>query len=688
MLLRISPSERERARFAPALRVLSLAAASIAPAVALLVGTGPAAEYFVIRLAIGLFGLVALAWQLSEWRRLRLAHHTTVASLREELSSLRQDAAVREIAFNGLQTTLDSASTGLIWVDRDGIIRHSNQAARRLLNLSSAQILQKFPGSDLSLQHGTKCAAWPAFQGALGAAETKGSVGPESLVLEEQTLEWMVASVPGGESEGMTFLIQLRDTSAEAHEGREVSQVIAAAEAGDLGRRLRVAGKSPAAQQVAKGFNRLVGTMSRGLEDTARVLNAISRGVLTERVTGEFFGTFEQLKDDSNATVDRLRETIEKIQSASHAIHEAAREIAGGNLDLSRRTEQQAGNVEKTASAMEELNSTVRQNAEHARRASELATRSDTIARQGASIVLEVVDTMGTIQESSKRIADIVGVIDGIAFQTNILALNAAVEAARAGEQGRGFAVVATEVRALAQRSATAAKEIKTLIGSSVERVEHGGILAADAGRIIEDVVSSVREVNELLSQVANASQEQSQGLAQVTDAIQQLDEGTQQNAALVEQAAAAAASLHDQAGSLSAAVEKFRLQPEAPGTSAGTTADLDYDTVIAAHLQWKHKLRDYLDGRGAKLDADVVSRDDKCALGCWIHGDRTRAARHPGFEALKSAHANFHRCAGQVIRHHQAKNAEAADQLLNDEFLALSEQTVQHLRSMKKEAA
>ncbi|MDE3106501.1 MAG: CZB domain-containing protein, partial [Acidobacteriota bacterium] len=273
-------------------------------------------------------------------------------------------------------------------------------------------------------------------------------------------------------------------------------------------------------------------------------------------------------------------------------------------------------------------------------------------------------------------------------FQTNILALNAAVEAARAGEQGRGFAVVATEVRALAQRSATAAKEIKTLIGSSVERVEHGGALAVDAGRIIEDVVTSVREVNELLGQVALASHEQSQGLTQVTDAIQQLDHGTQQNAALVEQAAAAAASLHEQAGLLSAAVETFHLQADTSGTSASASADLDYDTVIAAHLQWKHKLRDYLDGRGPKLDADTVGRDDKCALGCWFYGDRTRAARHPRYEALKAAHAHFHRCAGQVIRHHQAKESEAADELLNDEFLALSEQAVQHLRAMKKETA
>ncbi len=683
-----STSQAEQFRRSPTYLRLLLALVTSAPALALIAANGLGAQSLAMRLAIGFSGAGALAWLLWTWRRQHLAHNAALAALRTELSTVRQHASLSEMAVSGLQTALNSVCTGLIWVDRDGSIRFSNQAARQLLRSAQAPLQQRFPDSNIELQHGAQCAAWPVFATVLAAVEAKGCVGPESLVLGECTLEWTVAAVPATGGEHATFLIQLRDASAEAHEGAEISKIIAAVEAGDLSRRLKVAGKPPAAQQIAKGFNRLVGTMSRGLEDTARVLNAISRGVLTERVTGEFSGTFEQLKEDSNGTVDRLRETIEKIQGISQVIREAAREIADGNLDLSNRTEQQAGNVEKTASAMEELNSTVRQNADHARRASELATRSDTVAREGARIVIDVVTTMGTIQESSKRITDIVGVIDGIAFQTNILALNAAVEAARAGEQGRGFAVVATEVRALAQRSAAAAKEIKTLIGSSVERVEHGASLASNAGRIIEEVVTSVREVHELLGQVASASQEQSQGLTQVTDAIQQLDHGTQQNAALVEQAAAAAASLHEQAGSLNSAVERFHLNTDAPGVGTGAAATLDYDTVIAAHLQWKHKLRDYLDGRGPKLDAELVSRDDKCALGCWIHGDRSRDARHSGFELLKSTHAEFHRCAGRVIRHHQAKEDEVADQLLNDEFLALSERTVQYLRTMKKASA
>ncbi|KGS30693.1 methyl-accepting chemotaxis (MCP) signaling domain protein [Burkholderia pseudomallei MSHR7343] len=266
----------------------------------------------------------------------------------------------------------------------------------------------------------------------------------------------------------------------------------------------------------------------------------------------------------------RLRSTIGGIRRAAESIAAASHEIASGNHDLSQRTEQQAASLEETAANMEELTATVKQNAENARQASGLANNASEIALKGNDVVSRVIGTMGEINDSSRKIADIIGVIDGIAFQTNILALNAAVEAARAGEQGRGFAVVAGEVRSLAQRSATAAKEIKQLIDASVERVNNGSALVGQAGETMTEILQAVRRVTDIMGEIAAASEEQSSGISQVGRAVTQMDEMTQQNAALVEEAAAAASSLQEQAARLRESVSAFQV---GDGAAAGAGA-------------------------------------------------------------------------------------------------------------------
>ncbi len=258
----------------------------------------------------------------------------------------------------------------------------------------------------------------------------------------------------------------------------------------------------------------------------------------------------------------RLADIVGQVRLSSDSIATGSSQIASGNADLSQRTEEQASNLQQTAASMEQLTATVRQNSDTARQANQLASSASQAATQGGEVVGRVVHTMQDISNSSKKIADIIGVIDGIAFQTNILALNAAVEAARAGEQGRGFAVVASEVRSLAQRSAGAAKEIKTLIGQSVEKVDAGTRLVDDAGKSMTDIVAQVKRVTNLIAEISSASQEQSQGIGQVGDAVAQLDQVTQQNAALVEESAAAAESLKQQAARLAEVVGVFRLQP------------------------------------------------------------------------------------------------------------------------------
>ena len=264
---------------------------------------------------------------------------------------------------------------------------------------------------------------------------------------------------------------------------------------------------------------------------------------------------------------------VRQVREGTDTIATASSQIAAGNLDLSSRTEQQASSLEETASSMEELTSTVKQNADNAHQANTLAASASAVALKGGAVVAKVVDTMASINASSNKIVDIIGVIDGIAFQTNILALNAAVEAARAGEQGRGFAVVASEVRNLAQRSAAAAKEIKTLIHDSVEKVGAGGKLVGEAGSTMEQIVQSITRVTDIMSEIAAASIEQTAGIEQINSAISQMDEVTQQNAALVEQAAAAAGSLQDQAGALAAVVGVFKLDQGAPAPAASVLA-------------------------------------------------------------------------------------------------------------------
>jgi methyl-accepting chemotaxis protein len=313
-------------------------------------------------------------------------------------------------------------------------------------------------------------------------------------------------------------------------------------------------------REMVRDLNKFTETCDVGFNDVVRVAEALAAADLTQSITKDYPGLFGQTKDAVNTTVGNLQKLVVDVKTSVDSISTASKEIASGNTDLSQRTEEQASSLEETAASMEELTATVKQNADNAKQANQLANNASTVAIKGGGVVQQVVGTMSAINESSRKIVDIISVIDGIAFQTNILALNAAVEAARAGEQGRGFAVVAAEVRNLAQRSAAAAKEIKTLIGDSVEKVEVGTKLVDDAGKTMEEIVNAVKRVTDIMAEISAASNEQSQGIEQVNQAITQMDEVTQQNAALVEEAAAAAESLEEEAQSLAHAVIVFKL--------------------------------------------------------------------------------------------------------------------------------
>lgn len=341
---------------------------------------------------------------------------------------------------------------------------------------------------------------------------------------------------------------------------QEVEAMVNAAADGDFSQKMSTDGKQGFSLVLCDLLNRWSDVTEAGLQDVIRVSQAIAEGDLTQKISQDYPGLFAQLKEATNSTVDHLVDAIGRIGDATDSINLAAKEIATGNQDLSSRTEQQASSLEETSSSMEQLNGIVRQNAEHADEANQLARSSNEAALRGGEMVNRVVGTMSEIQASSKKIADIIGVIDTIAFQTNILALNAAVEAARAGEQGRGFAVVATEVRNLAQRSAAAAKEIKMLISDSVDRVDSGAKLVNEAGGAMDEIVVSFKKVADLVIDISHASKEQSGGIDQVSKAVAQMDDVTQMNAAQVEEVAAAAESLEEQARELAQAVAMFKL--------------------------------------------------------------------------------------------------------------------------------
>jgi methyl-accepting chemotaxis protein len=319
----------------------------------------------------------------------------------------------------------------------------------------------------------------------------------------------------------------------------------------------------------------MTGSVTGPINNAVEVARRVAAGDLTVRIDVSSRDETGQLMQSLKEMSSNLQRIVSEVRTGTHSLTTASVEIAAGNQDLSSRTEQQASALEETASSLEELTSTVRQNAENAHQANQLAGQASEVANRGGAVVSEVVGTMASINASSKKIADIIGVIDGIAFQTNILALNAAVEAARAGEQGRGFAVVASEVRSLAQRSAAAAKEIRGLISTSVEKVEAGTHLVDQAGATMQEIVDAIKSVSTLMSEIATASEEQSSGIDQINKAVSQMEQVTQQNASLVEEAAAASESMKEQAASLVRTVDIFKLD------GVGASARVRHDAAL-----------------------------------------------------------------------------------------------------------
>ena len=485
------------------------------------------------------------------------------AQIKERMQAER-DVAQRNL---GVRLALEQASVGLMIADNEHRITFANPRVSQMLRDQLEQIRVRIPefdpddivGKSIHRFHGGSVERVSrTLDGLSGQHRTRITLGTAIFELSVNTV-----ADESGQRAG--FVVEWHDRTTDVQFEQEIANVVEAAAEGNLDLRMQTAGRSGFYALVSNRLNQLLDQVNASLSELRRVLSALAQGDLSRRIEADMVGVFGAMKSDANATIERLREIVGQIQTAAESINTAAGEISAGNMDLSSRTEQQAASLEETASSMEELTGTVQQNADSARKASELAQDATGVATEGGEVVQQVVDVMGEITLASKKIGDIIGTVDGIAFQTNILALNAAVEAARAGEAGRGFAVVASEVRALAQRSAEAAKEIKQLVGDSMDKVGAGSKLVNEAGATMQQIVRSVKQVTDLIAEIASASTEQSGGIEQVNRTVAQLDEMTQQNAALVEEAMASARSMEEQAQDLVRAASAFHLQRQRP---------------------------------------------------------------------------------------------------------------------------
>jgi methyl-accepting chemotaxis protein len=456
----------------------------------------------------------------------------------------------RETDVARLQAAVDGASTAIMMVNRDLVITYVNAATKKLLTKREAEIRTLMPRFEAATVVGTCIDSFhknPAHQRRM-LEDPSRLPHVADIKIGRLTFTLKVAAIRDAAGNHVGSSLEWEDNTEQRDAQRQIDQLIASAIDGKLDQRIDTSGYEGFMKTLGDGINKLMDAAVTPIRESTRVLDDLARGNLTSEMSGDFRGEFASMRDAINGSMGKLREMVSQINDGAGAITSAASDIAEGNGNLNKRTQDQASALEETASSIEEMTATIKQNANNANQANQLASGARDSAEKGGQVVGAAVKAMGAIMESSKKVADIIGVIEQIAFQTNMLALNAAVEAARAGDQGRGFAVVAAEVRNLAQRSAAAAKEIKALIQDSAEKVGQGAQLVNDSGDTLQTIVSAVKKVSDIIGEITSASDEQASGIDQINSAVAQMDKATQQNAAMVEQAASAAESLKEQA--------------------------------------------------------------------------------------------------------------------------------------------
>jgi len=463
-----------------------------------------------------------------------------------------------------IKTALDNVSTSVMMADPECNIIYLNETAKTLFEEAESDLRQDLPDFNASELLGSSIDTFhkdPSKQRGLLA--NLSSVYQTEILVGGRTLRIVANPVIDADGRRLGTAVEWTDRTAEVAVEKEIDGIVSAAQAGDLSNRLDMAGKVGFFKDLCVGINTLIEVIENAFNDIAQVMDSMSNGDLTKPIANNYEGVFDKVKTDVNGTISRLNEVVTRLRQSTELIATSAGEIVSGNNSLSNRTEQQASSLEETAASMEELTSTVKNNAGNATEANKVATNARELAEQGGTVVNRAVEAMGDISNASRKISEIIGVIDEIAFQTNLLALNASVEAARAGEQGRGFAVVASEVRNLAGRSATAAKEIKDLIQDSESKVVVGSNLVDESGKTLSEIVTIVTDVGTLISEIAAASAEQSEGIDQVNCAVTSMDQLTQQNAALAEETSAASVSMSEETQEMKRSMGFFKTIEE-----------------------------------------------------------------------------------------------------------------------------
>ena len=469
-----------------------------------------------------------------------------------------------------IKQALDNVCSNTMVADNDCNIIYLNNAVQQMFSTAQQDINQDLPNFDASNLMGQNIDIFhknPQHQRNL----LKDLTTTFDNLLSVGGRTFRIIANPINDDNGVRIgtVVEWADRTDEVAIEQEIDKLISAANNGDLSQRITTDDKQGFFLNLSNGLNSLIGIADEVISDVANIFDGMAKGDLTQQMQGDYQGSFGKLKSDANATIVKLTEILSGISQSASTVTSGAEEIAQGNADLSQRTEEQAASLEQTSSSMEQMTETVKQSAENATLANDLAITATATAKQGGQVVEQAVSAMDAINDSSKQIADIISVIDEIAFQTNLLALNAAVEAARAGEQGRGFAVVAGEVRSLAQRSAGAAKEIKELIRDSVNKVTDGTNLVNQSGETLNEIVQASTKVANMISQISSAAAEQSTGIQEVNKAVLQMDEMTQQNAALVEQVSAAGDAMADQARSMRQQLAFFQTDVASPQSTA-----------------------------------------------------------------------------------------------------------------------
>jgi methyl-accepting chemotaxis protein len=516
------------------------------------------------------------------------ALRATMATVEQERDAERKRNVMLQSEINAIRRV-----RAMLEFELDGTIRFANDNFLKLLDYTLEDVAGKHHSMLVSAAYRAS-AEYQELWAKLGRGEYQAG---EYLCIsksgKEVWLQGYYAPMLDAGGKPVSVISYATNVTAQVLMSRQLQatveqtqSAVKAALDGDLSRRIPLEGKSGHVEALSRGVNSLFDTIGAVVDDVNVVVECAKQRDLSARVdsVGKT-GAFGKLASGINALIDNMMSLVQQIKASAAEVKTGAEEISKGNLNLSQRTEHQASSLEETASSMEQMTSTVRETADNAGQANQLALAARKQAEKGGTVVGAAVTSMAGINAASKKIADIIGVIDEIAFQTNLLALNAAVEAARAGEQGRGFAVVATEVRNLAGRSATAAKEIKALIRDSVARVEEGSRLVDESGRTLEEIQAAVKKVTDIVAEIASASREQSTGIEQVNKAVMQMDQSTQQNAALVEQAAAASQAIVEQAQALNEMISGYRVNESGSSGSASDAVERR-----AADRPWKTK--------------------------------------------------------------------------------------------------